>query len=172
MANNSYLESLIREHPARAPSRVKQSMSFDTFAEPVVKSPRDARPKIGRGFSIDEAKQAGLTIAEARRMGLIVDLRRKTTHQENIDALKQYAKDVLKIAATVSKPKPVKGLDKAIDELSTLRAVKKVEAKQLAEIGIMNMSDLAYCEITKVVKKTGIDEDRVMAMVKAALKKV
>jgi len=147
-------------------------MSFDTFAEPVVKSPRDARPKIGRGFSIDEAKQAGLTIAEARRMGLIVDLRRKTTHQENIDALKQYAKYVMKIAATVSKPKPVKGLDKAIDELSTLRAVKKVEAKQLAEIGIMNMSDLAYCEITKVVKKTGIDEDRVMAMVKAALKKV
>ena len=149
-------------------------MSFDTFAEPVVKSPRDARPKIGRGFSIDEAKQAGLTIAEARRMGLIVDLRRKTAHQENIDALKQYAKDVKKIAASVSKPKPkpVKGLDKAIDELSTLRAVKKVEAKQLAEIGIMNMSDLAFCEITKVAKKTGIDEDRVTAMVKAALKKV
>ena len=147
-------------------------MSFDTFAEPVVKSPRDARLKIGRGFSIDEAKQAGLTIAEARRMGLIVDLRRKTTHQENIDALKQYVKDVKKIAATVSKPKPVKGLDKAIDELSLLRAVKKVEAKQLAEIGIMNMSDLAYCEITKVAKKTGIDEDRVTAMVKAALKKV
>jgi ribosomal protein L13E len=48
-------------------------MSFDTFAEPVVKSPRDARPKIGRGFSIDEAKQAGLTIAEARRMGLILE---------------------------------------------------------------------------------------------------
>jgi predicted ArsR family transcriptional regulator len=147
-------------------------MSFDTFAEPVVKSPRDARPKIGRGFSIDEAKQAGLTIAEARRMGLIVDLRRKTTHQENTDALKQYAKDVKKIAATVLKPKSVKGLDKAIDELSSLRAVKKVEAKQLAEIGIMNMSDLAYCEITKVAKKTGIDEDRVTAMVKAALKKV
>ena len=147
-------------------------MSFDTFAEPVVKSPRDARPKIGRGFSMDEAKQAGLTIAEARRMGLIVDLRRKTTHQENIDALKQYAKDVKKIAATVPKPKPVKGLDKAIEELSLLRAVKKVEAKQLAEIGIMNLSDLAYCEITKVAKKTGIDEDRVTAMVKAALKKV
>jgi hypothetical protein len=77
-----------------------------------------------------------------------------------------------KIAATVSKPKPVKGLDKAIDELFSLRAVKKVEAKQLVEIGIMNMSDLAYCEITKVAKKTGIDEDRVTAMVKAALKKI
>jgi len=147
-------------------------MSFDTFAEPVVKSPRDARPKLGRGFSIDEAKQAGLTIAEARRMGLIVDLRRKTTHQENVDALKQYAKDVKKIAATVLKPKPVKKLDKAIDDLSSLRVVKKVEAEQLAEIGIMNVSDLAYCEITKVAKKTGIDEDRVTAMVKAALKKV
>jgi len=147
-------------------------MSFDTFAEPVVKSPRDARPKLGRGFSIDEAKQAGLTIAEARRMGLVVDLRRKTAHQENIDALKQYAKDVKKIAATVLKPKPVKRLDKAIDALSSLRAVKKVEAEQLAEIGIMNVSDLAYCEITKVAKKTGIDEDRVTAMVKAALKKV
>ena len=38
--------------------------------------------------------------------------------------------------------------------------------------GIKTFEDLAYCDITKVVKKTGIDEERITAMVKAALKKV
>ncbi|MHA2140986.1 MAG: ribosomal protein L13e [Candidatus Thorarchaeota archaeon] len=152
-------------------------MSYDIAAEPRVKSPGKAQPRRGRGFSIDETKQAGLTIIEARSMGLIIDVRRKTTHEENVEILKQYIKDLDNLVAEltkteVAKPKRPKKDDKAAAELSSLRAVKKAEAEQLVTAGIKSLSDLAYCDIDKVAKKTGIDEDRITAMVKAALKKI
>ncbi|MHA1949645.1 MAG: ribosomal protein L13e [Candidatus Thorarchaeota archaeon] len=148
-------------------------MSFDIIAEPTVKSPRDGRPKIGRGFSIEETKQAGLTIEDARRMGLIVDLRRKTAHSQNVTALNQYMKDLEELVAKLAEESvPVRGAADAEKELASLRAVKVSEAKLLVDAGILSFSDLAYCDIPKVVKKTGIEEARITAMVKAALKKV
>ncbi len=148
-------------------------MSFDIIAEPTVRSPRNGRPKKGRGFSIEETKEAGLTIDDARRMGLLVDLRRKTAHPENVSALKQYMKDLEELIAKLAEEEaPIKSADDAAMELSTLRAVKPAEAKLLVKAGILTFSDLAYCDIPNVVKKTGIEEERITAMVKAALKKV
>ena len=153
-------------------------MSFDIIAEPTVKSPKSAKPRRGRGFSREETSQAGITIDDARKMGLIVDLRRKSVYPENIEALKQYMKDLEEIIAALNKDKGVtvavaaSGAGDAIAELSALRAVKAAEAPLLVDAGIKSLSDLAYCDIPKVAKKTGIDEDRITAMVKAALKKV
>ncbi len=149
-------------------------MSFDIIAEPTVKCPKDAKPRRGRGFSREETSQAGLTIDNARKMGLIVDLRRKTVYPENIKALKQYTKDLEEIIAALAKEEVVvvASTDDAVAELSSLRAVKVSEAPLLAKAGIKSFSDLAYCDIPKIAKKTGIDEERVTAMVKAALKKV
>ena len=149
-------------------------MSFDIIAEPTVKCPKDAKPRRGRGFSREETSQAGLTIDDARKMGLIIDLRRKTVYPENIKALKQYTKDLQEIVAALAKEEVVVAskADDAVAELSSLRAVKASEAPLLADAGIKSFSDLAYCDIPKVAKKTGIDEERITAMVKAALKKV
>ncbi|KXH75625.1 MAG: hypothetical protein AM326_08850 [Candidatus Thorarchaeota archaeon SMTZ-45] len=149
-------------------------MSFDIIAEPTVKSPRDARSKRGRGFSIEETVQAGLTITETRRMGLIVDKRRKTVHPENVEALKQYMKDLEElVAALAAEAEPIKDkVEAAVDDLASLKAVKKSEVPLLAKADIKTFEDLAYCDITKVAKKTGIEEDRITEMVKAALKKV
>ena len=106
-------------------------------------------------------------------MGVLVDLRRKTTHPENVKALKQYMKDLEELVAKLAEEVvPVRGADDAVKELSSLRAVKVAEGKLLADAGILSFSDLAYCDISKVAKKTGIDEERITAMVKAALKKV
>ncbi len=149
-------------------------MSFDIIAEPVVKSPRTANPRRGRGFSKDEVAEVELSIDEARQMGLIVDLRRKTKHQENIDALKQYIKDLDELVMKLEKEEEeVKAApDTRIAELSALRSVKKAEAELLIKAGIKSLEDLAYCEIDKVSKKTGINQDRLTVMIKAALKKV
>ncbi len=149
-------------------------MSFDIIAEPTVKCPKDAKPRRGRGFSREETSQAGLTIDDARKMGLIIDLRRKTVYPENIEALKQYTKDLQEIVAALAKEEVVVAskADDAVAELSSLRAVKVSEAPLLAKAGIKSFSDLAYCDIPKVAKKTGIDEERITVMVKAALEKV
>lgn len=50
--------------------------------------------KKGRGFSLLEIKSAGLTIAEARRLGLPVDSRRRSLHNVNIEKLKQIKVNV------------------------------------------------------------------------------
>lgn len=149
-------------------------MSFEIIAEPTVKCPKNARPRRGRGFSREETSQAGLTIQDARKMGLIVDIRRKSVYPENIEALKQYMKDLEEIIAALAAEADVPAIkaDSATTNLTTLKAVKASEVPLLVDAGISSISDLAYCDIPKVAKKTGIDEDRITAMVKAALKKV
>ena len=69
--------------------------------KPLVKKPRlikyggrDPGLKIGRGFSIGEIEAAGLTPQEARKLGLYVDPRRKTVHEWNVKALKEYLKKI------------------------------------------------------------------------------
>jgi large subunit ribosomal protein L13e len=153
---------------------VDELMSFDIIAEPAVKSPKDAKPRRGRGFSIEETQQSGLTVDDARKMGLFVDIRRKTTYPENVEALKQYQKDLEDFIAALAKEEGSASatVAKAVDELSALKAVNADEAKLLATAGIKTVSDLAYCDISKTANKTGITEDRLTVMVKAALKKV
>ncbi|MEB3774531.1 MAG: 50S ribosomal protein L13e [Desulfurococcales archaeon] len=68
---------------------------------PIVKKPRLVKdgpiePKMrrGRGFSIGELKEVGLTPKQARRLGLPVDKRRRSVHPWNVEALKEYLKKV------------------------------------------------------------------------------
>lgn len=149
-------------------------MSFDIIAEPTIRSPINAQPRRGRGFSREEIFQAGLTIDDGRKMGLIVDVRRKSVYPENVEALKQYIKDLEEIIAALAKEEGAAAVasDDIAAELSSLRAVKASEAPLLIQAGIKSIEDLAYCDIPKVAKKTGIDEERIIAMSKAALKKV
>ena len=148
-------------------------MSFDIIPEPSVKSPGNRKPRRGRGFSKSEILKAGLDMKEARDMGLIVDIRRKTFYEDNVEALKQYSKDLESYVAALESELPSTGSEfEAVDVLSSLKAVKKSDAKKLVKAGIMTLEDLAYCELDKVAKKTEIDEDALTEMVKAALKKV
>jgi large subunit ribosomal protein L13e len=64
--------------------------------EAMVKAPKKGcgkptvvmRVRQGRGFSVGELKEAGLSVREARRLGLYVDERRRSTHRENVEALR------------------------------------------------------------------------------------
>lgn len=57
--------------------------------KPAVTSQTGKR-RLGRGFSPDELKEAGLTAADARTLRLPVDRKRRTSHEENVDALKAH----------------------------------------------------------------------------------
>ena len=61
----------------------------------------NGKQRNGKGFSLHEIEKAGLNTADARKIGLPVDLRRKTTHEENVEAVKAYAK----MAKVKTKPK-------------------------------------------------------------------
>jgi len=75
------------------------------FISPMVFRPSDARE--GRGFSVPEVQAAGLNPGEAQILGIPVDLRRKSTHEENVEILKEYIKSAKKSELKVAKPKQV-----------------------------------------------------------------
>jgi large subunit ribosomal protein L13e len=64
----------------------------------------DGKERNGRGFSLEELERAGLNKAEAKKLEIPVDKRRKTVHDQNVQKIKLYAKK--KKAETKPKPKP------------------------------------------------------------------
>jgi large subunit ribosomal protein L13e len=63
------------------------------------------KQRMGRGFSRDELKDAGTNPKEALRLGLLVDLRRKTKHEENVKTLKTFLKEKKPVSKHKAKPK-------------------------------------------------------------------
>jgi large subunit ribosomal protein L13e len=55
---------------------------------------KDGKPKDGRGFSKDELRKAELDLKKAVKLKIPVDLRRRTSHEENVEALKARLKEV------------------------------------------------------------------------------
>jgi len=51
---------------------------------------KGGKTREGRGFSRKELIQAGLNLKEALKIGLPIDKRRKTVHEENIKILKEH----------------------------------------------------------------------------------
>jgi large subunit ribosomal protein L13e len=56
--------------------------------EPIVEGGNKVR--IGKGFSINELRSANITVFEARRLGIPVDVRRGTNYDDNVEILKEY----------------------------------------------------------------------------------
>ena len=68
---------------------------------PIVK--RGAKVKTGKGFSIDELREAGLNVGEARHLGVPVDQRRSTSYPENVEDLKEWVEKARKEGFRVPK---------------------------------------------------------------------
>ncbi len=148
-------------------------MTFKLVAEPMVKSPDGGKPRRGRGFTSGELEQAGLDAKAARGMGLILDIRRRTVHAENVEVLKQYVKDLNEAASSAADEKASKSSkEDIVSELASLSGLREGETEALVTAGVKTVSDLAYCDIVKVSKKSGLSEQRLKTLVKAALKKV
>jgi len=62
---------------------------------------RNGRKSTSRGFSLTELQKAGLTKQDAKQMGIPLDAKRKSAHDENVGALKAHAQK----AKAEAKPK-------------------------------------------------------------------
>jgi ribosomal protein L13E len=70
--------------------------------KPSIQKP-DGKHRKGRGFSIQELVETGLNKAEAKKLKIPVDPRRKTAHNKNIADLKSFLENQKK--QTTSKTK-------------------------------------------------------------------
>ena len=73
------------------------------MVEPLVRSPRlikergvvkNLRP--GKGFSLNELREVGLTPNQARKLGIPVDYRRRSKREWNVETLKHYLESLRK----------------------------------------------------------------------------
>ena len=69
----------------------------------IIVTKQNGKKSVGKGFSPNELKEAGVNKQQAKQIGLRVDVKRKSTHQENVDCIKAHAKTIPKS----TKPKPV-----------------------------------------------------------------
>lgn len=69
---------------------------------------QSGKPRLGKGFSPDELKEAGIDNGDARRLKIPVDRKRRSSHEDNIVALKGHFEKLqaAKPAKTVASPKP------------------------------------------------------------------
>jgi large subunit ribosomal protein L13e len=83
-------------------------MEVEDEPKPLVKSVLNLKlpPKIrvGRGFSLGELKEAGVTLIEVKRLGIRVDKMRKSVHPWNVEALKKLKEEKLKAKAKTEGP--------------------------------------------------------------------
>ena len=51
---------------------------------------KGGKQRCGKGFSGEELKKAGLSFKDALRFGIPVDFKRRTAHEENVEAIKAF----------------------------------------------------------------------------------
>ena len=66
---------------------------------------QSGKPRLGKGFSPDELKEAGLNAGDSRTLKIPVDRKRRSSHEENIEALKSHFEKAQ--ATKPAKPKAV-----------------------------------------------------------------
>ena len=106
----------------------------------VYTSTRRPRMREGRGFSLGEIRRAGLTVHEARRLGILVDKRRKTSHPTNVQTLKEYYGIVIPLTE-------IKGIGEATE-------------RQLVEADISDAYDLAHADLNSLDKRVPHSRER------------
>jgi len=94
--------------------------------------------KVARGYSVGEIKALGLTVKQARLLGIYVDERRKSVHEENVKALGEWLEKVRR--GEIAPPPPT--LPKVIVVKRDLRRVFK--GKTMAGRRMRGLLSLKY----------------------------
>jgi large subunit ribosomal protein L13e len=69
---------------------------------------QSGKRRLGKGFSPDEIKEAGINAGDARLLCIPIDRKRRTSHEENIEALKKCVAKTPAKKASAAKPKKPK----------------------------------------------------------------
>ena len=111
----------------------------------IVKIQRKSRK--GKGFSRRELKEIGLSLKQAVKLGIEIDSRRSTKHDENVKNLKTY------LSKRESTPE-------IIGALTEVKGIGQKRFEQLKAIGIDSVKKLAESNPKEIAEKLGVSEKR------------
>jgi len=128
---------------------------------------RERRIRAGRGFSRGELREVNLSVREALKLGIPVDVRRSTRHDENVEILKSYLAEVLPAEKSSKSPKVIskknaksrsKGkTTKTVIDLTQVPGIGLKRAQQLKDAGINSIEKLVKAdpkEVSKILQAT------------------
>jgi len=129
---------------------------------------RKGRIRAGRGFSRGELREVNLSVKEALKLGIPVDVRRSTRHDENIEILRSFltkslqAKKPPRPAETVSHIKARKKSEsKEVETMLNLTQVPGIgekRAQQLKNLGIDSIEKLVKADPKEISKRLRVTE--------------
>jgi len=141
---------------------------------PIVQCPTqryNAKSRLGRGFTLEECKAAGITATYARTIGIAVDHRRKNKSEEslqlNADRLKEYLSKVIvfpkKRLSVVKKGDSGPELTKSATQLSgVIMPITKPKAEiEMQEVTDEMKSFNAFTTMRVAKKETKVEGYRV-----------
>jgi len=79
-------------------------------------SEKRGRRSLGKGYSPEELKKGGLSTSEAVKLHVAVDPRRKTAHDENVEALKTFLQERKAVVKTKKRKRKSKSSSRANDD--------------------------------------------------------
>ena len=102
----------------------------------------------GRGFSRLELQEAGGTVFEAQKFGILVDTRRKSVHDFNVNFLKQLLEEERARKVKTELEKEI--VEEKYKELMQVRGIGLSSAEILVDMGITSVEELAAFEVDKL----------------------
>lgn len=113
-------------------------------AKPVIQAPgRKGCSREGKGFSIAELQDVGLTVSHAKGLGVLIDMRRRTRYPEN--------SKTLKMNYIITFPlREIKGVSKSAEKALVQAGIS--DARDLAEVSIEELSGKVKYPASKLEK--------------------
>ena len=84
---------------------------------------KGGKQRLGKGFSLGELKEVKLSLKQALKLGIPVDSRRRTVHEDNVKSLKEFL-------ATSLKPKTKPKAEAKVEKKGKAKSVKKSSKQQ------------------------------------------
>lgn len=152
--------------PARKQQRAeaRQAKATRLFPRPIEKlrpivhsltKKYNSKLRYGRGFTLQELKQAKISPQFAQTVGIVVDHRRQDTSEEglqfNVQRLENYKSKLILFPRRADKPKKGDIADATADKLKSAEALKQNTSKHVIEKPKRKVRE-AFAKITKEQK--------------------
>jgi large subunit ribosomal protein L13e len=125
---------------------------------------RNRKLRNGKGFSQDELKEMGLSFKQALKMGIPIDTRRSTKHEDNMEILKAH----LGAARLDRKKQKEVTTPKITLDLGKVKGIGPKLSEKLTKAGIKNANELAASSPEKIAEAISVSETKAATLIENA----